>query len=166
MSRARFVPIYWVALAMALTGCSLGVASNNNQGLTSAEAFHRGLEFMPPGKKLYWLGPRAAGFRLIGALEPTSLAATGVTLEYIRGHVIVNVTTFLEPVAPPADTVYPSDGLLIGTAMTASGQLVGFKITRRTTRPSATTISRLEAALKPVTGAEIDALPADWTTIP
>jgi hypothetical protein len=151
---------------MALTGCSLGVASNNNQGLTNTEAFHRGLEFFPTGKTLYWLGPKAAGFRLTRAFEPTSPADTGVSLSYIRDDVIVTVTTFLEPIAPPADTVYPTSGVLIGTAMTGSRQLVGLKITRETTRPSAATIAKLEAALKPVTGAEIDALPADWTTIP
>ena len=57
----------------------------------------------------------------------------------MSGHKLVTITTFLGREAPPPNTVIPTNGILIDTVMTASGQLVGFKVSRNMPRPSTAT---------------------------
>jgi hypothetical protein len=113
---------------------------------------------------MYWLGPKSEGFILRYALRP-DLGATGATLGYARGHTYVMVTTFLSATTPPAGTVYPSDGILLGTVLMPTGQRVGFKINPNTRAPSHRVIAELMASLRPVTSSDIDRLPDDWVQI-
>jgi hypothetical protein len=157
-----------VSVAVLASGCGYGIgtASDNTKGISQAKAFHRGLALFPQGKRLYWLGPKADGFRLGSAADPTGGLGTGVTLAYVRDHVSVYVITSVNSEAPPASTVSPSGGVQIGMTMAPSGQIVEFKILPETPRPSAATLAKLKAALRPVTSADIDRLPADWSAIP
>jgi hypothetical protein len=156
-----------VALLLAVCGlcaCSSGVASNNDVPESQAQAFHAGLAFFPTGKSMYWLGPTSNGFILRYALHPAD-DASGATLGYARGHLYIMVTTFLGAQTPPADRVYPSDGILLGAALTSTGQRVGFKIFKSDRPPSRQDIAKLIASLRPVTNADIDRLPDDWIKI-
>jgi hypothetical protein len=155
------------AVAVLASGCGYGIgtASDNTKGISQAEAFNRGLALFPEGKSLYWLGPTAGGFQLRSAVDPTGGLGTGVTLVYVRDHASVYVVTSVDSEAPPANTVYPSGAIPIGRATTPSGQLVEFKMLRETPRPSAATLAKLKAALRPVTSEDIDRLPADWRQI-
>ena len=157
-----------VSVAVLASGCGYGIgtASDNTKGVSQAEAFHRGLAAIPRGKRLYWLGPKADGFRLRRAVDPTGGPGTGVTLAYVRDHVTVYVVTSVSSEAPPANSVYPSGAVQIGMTTAPTGQLVEFTILPETPRPSAATLARLKAALRPVTSADIDRLPANWRAIP
>jgi hypothetical protein len=148
----------------ALCACSSGIASNNDVPESQAQAFHAGLTFFPTGKKMYWLGPAASGFILRYALHPAD-DASGATLGYACGHLYIMATTFLGAKTPPADRVYPSDGILVGTALTSTGQRVGFKILKNARPPSPQVIAKLIASIRPVTNADIDRLPDDWIKI-
>jgi hypothetical protein len=145
----------------SLGGCSL--SSNNNAPVSDAERFHRSLEFFPAGKTMYWFGPRSNGFVLRYPLL-TVQGATGTGLGYARAGTYVVVTTFLDDKVPRVDTIYPSTGVLLGTALMPTGQRVGIKM-QRGVRPPQRDISKLLASLRPVTGADIDRLPKNWHDI-
>jgi hypothetical protein len=152
-----------VVLAMVACGCKTGIASNNNDPVSSREELRQGLEVFRDPQHLYWMGPTASGYVLRFSNGPFGPEHGGITLAYVRDEKEwIYVTTMRDRHLPAPDAVYPGGGHLVATALTDSGQLVAFKTSARGTRPSDRTISALKRALRAMTTADLNRLPEDF----
>ena len=116
------------------------------------------------GKRLYWIGPRAAGFGLINVTPSYTPTATAVVVEYYSHNRLLKIVTYKRSSRlPESSDPYLSGLTVVGRTVTSTGQLVVFGLTKG--KLSASDAAGLSAVLKPVSDADIDRLPADWSTL-
>jgi hypothetical protein len=166
-----------VAVAAVSTGCGPALADPNtatNRPLMPRLMLGEGLHFFDKGKTLYWIGPSFEGYEMRAVdtfagdpNEPGSPGPHSATVEYIlpQERTLEVVTYVLARPRSPMD--YPP----LVRVHSATGQLVAIEAPSfyqasnadPLTRPE---IARLVKALRPVTQADVDAMPEMWSEIP
>ena len=157
-------------IAWRAMGGTIQIADETSGGWTYKKTFEQTRSSMPAGTRLYWLGPSSSGFRL----DHVKLAFRGdperhgaEILYRTDTHAIVLVNTYVGLDRPPqnSDQVPQTGRPIVGRVVTGTDQLVLLS-TYPGHSPSPADVRRLERDLRPVTAAEIAALPEDWPPAP
>jgi hypothetical protein len=153
---------------LLFAGCAYGPGqdADRNNPKSDTTILREDMKLFPTGKRLYWIGPKVAGFTLAAAVMHGDSAAEGVKFLYVHTPGTLEVLTYLGPTRPapgqPDDYATEDDRRTLARRVTPTGQLVLLVITPPTAEIPASVVSKLVAAIQPVSERDVDDLPSSW----